>query len=165
MWANETALLGSSVLSIGGIIGIMGGLLKNFMFWLPIGIYGLIFGIILVILEYPRGRKNKGNTAERRFQSCTATLLTKLPFVDNYYFRAIAYFIVCIPSAIIVPTLLGSVFVIIGSGIYLGAACHNEKWAPVSARTEVRSQSADVTQPPSRPPPRLPQNVNNPNQI
>ncbi|XP_002119402.2 cytochrome b-245 light chain isoform X2 [Ciona intestinalis] len=131
MWANETALLGSYVLTLGGIIGIVGGLLKNFMFWLPIGIYGVVFGILVGLLEYPRGKKNKGNTLTRR---------------------------VCIPGIISVPTFLGSVCVIVGSGIYLGAALHKERWNPIEARPQVPSTSSDITQPPSQPPPRLPQN-------
>nr|XP_002119312.1 cytochrome b-245 light chain isoform X1 [Ciona intestinalis] len=158
MWANETALLGSYVLTLGGIIGIVGGLLKNFMFWLPIGIYGVVFGILVGLLEYPRGKKNKGNTLLRSGQSCFSTMVNKLPFVSSYYFRAIAYFIVCIPGIISVPTFLGSVCVIVGSGIYLGAALHKERWNPIESRPQVPSTSNDITQPPSQPPPRLPQN-------
>ncbi|CAK8685017.1 unnamed protein product [Clavelina lepadiformis] len=159
IWGNETALLGAYVLTIGGVIGIVGGVTQNFLFWLPIGIYGLIFGILMSFLEYPRGKKSKGNTVTRWHQSCFSSMVSKLPVVSNYYYRAFIYFVVCLPTLIIVPTFLGSACVMIGCGIYFGAAAHGESWSPVVPRSQPQRTGGNVSEPPAQPPPRLPQHT------
>nr|CAB3235194.1 cytochrome b-245 light chain [Phallusia mammillata] len=163
MWANETVLLGANVLVLGGMIGIVGGLVPAsapFQFWLPIGIYGIVIGLLISTLEYPRGKKNKGNTVTRSYQDCFSKLVSHLPLVSNYYVRACAYFIMAIPGGLVVPTLLGTVFIIVGCGIYMGAACHGESWQEVKPWSAPipQQQQPNFSQPPAQPPPRLPQN-------
>ena len=160
MWGNESALLGACSLIPGGIIGIVGGLVEpNFLYWLYVGIYGLVAGLLISVVEYPRGKKNKGKSVPREHQGVLTTLVDKTVIMKNLYVRSIAYVFLAVPAGLIAPTLLGAVGVLAGAGIYFGAAIHGEKWEPIveSLPTNNVQAAAARAQPPSQPPPRLPQ--------
>ena len=161
MWGNESALLGASSLVVGGIIGVVGGVLENFLFWTPVGVYGFVLGVFISVIEYPRGKKSKGKSVPRAHQSGLTKFVDKVPLTKNYYARSFIYLVVCLPAGLIAPTLLGAVSVLAGAGIYLGAAAHGEKWEPImeSPPPSNNAAAAPRSQPPSQPPPRLPQQV------
>eukprot|EP00105_Crassostrea_gigas_P005025 XP_011418458.1 PREDICTED: cytochrome b-245 light chain-like [Crassostrea gigas] len=62
MWANEQAIISSSVVLFGGIIGITG----FFRAW-EIGIYAVVVAVLVFVIEYPRGKRAKGRTTERKY--------------------------------------------------------------------------------------------------
>lgn len=162
MWANEMALCAAVVIFLGGIVGVIGGAVVSFQYWIPFGIYGIVFGIVVSMFEYPRGKKNKGNTAERSYQKFLTEMNVKIyVLTKNYYIRAVALFLICIPAGVIVPTFFGAFGLLLASIVYLVAAFRDEEWKPVGVNlpgsTPVR---ADTTMlPPNKPPPRLPQQV------
>ena len=158
MWGNESSLLGASSLVAGGIIAIVGGLVESFLYWLPVGIYGLLLGLLITIVEYPRGKKSKGKSVPRDHQGGLTTIVNKIAFVKNYYARSIIYIIVALPAGLIAPTLLGAVGMLAGAAIYMGAAAHGEKWEAIveTPPTSNVPAAAARVQPPSQPPPRLP---------
>ena len=157
VWGNETTLLGGLTLLIGAIIGIIGGVQEErFRFWFPMGIYGLIFGLMISIIEYPRGRKMKGHSVPRFAQIILSNLIVKIPFLKNYYYRVLVYVVVCIPACLITPTFLGAVCVFFGCMIYTVAAKKGETWHPIKLTSKERS---NVNVPPSYPPPRLPKTI------
>jgi len=159
MWGNESTLLGASSLVAGGIIAIVGGLVESFLYWLPVGIYGLVLGILITLVEYPRGKKSKGKSVPREHQGGLTTMVDKIAFIKNYYARSVIYIIVSLPAGLIAPTLLGAVGTLAGAGIYFGAAAHGEKWEPIEEKPPTTNvpTAAGRIQPPSQPPPRLPQ--------
>ena len=158
VWGNETTLLGGWMLLIGAIIGLIGGIIeKQFLFWLPMGIYGLLVGLIISFIEYPRGRKMKGHSVPRYAQVEISKLVDKLPLIKNYYHRVFIYFVVCIPACLIIPTILGAMCVFFGCAIYLVAARKGENWQPIKLIS--KKQSNNLNLPPSYPPPRLPKTV------
>lgn len=162
MWANETAFLGSWLVFIGAIVGIIGGVVEKFDYWMGVGIYGVAAGLFLIVLEYPRGKKTKGNTVTRSHHE----IFTKInfqcyPLTSNYYIRAGLLFLMGVPAGIIVPTFFGGFCLLSASVIYLVAAIKNEKWEPVGINVTGRAPGRDpsISSPPDKPPPRLPQNA------
>ena len=156
-WGNETTLLGSYTLLLGGIIGIVGGLVEQFLYWLPIGIYGVVVGLLVSLLEYPRGKKLTGKSVSREHQDPLTKVVVALRFPKSYVARSIIYTAVSLPAGLVVPTVLGAVCILAGAGIYGGAAAHGEKWEPIESRSSAPVTSgSSVTAPPSQPPPRLP---------
>ena len=142
---------------IGAVIGIIGGVLENFLFWYEIGVYGLIFSILITIVEYPRGKKIKGRSQARFAQEFVSVLVDKLPVTKNYYYRVLIYFVVCIPACLIPPTFFGAVCIILGCVIYVIAGRNGETWIPIDMLNKSKAKNLHV--PPSRPPPRLPQTI------
>ncbi|XP_046543639.1 cytochrome b-245 light chain-like isoform X2 [Haliotis rubra] len=126
MWANEQALASSAVVVLGGIVT-LAGKFKNYQF----GIYGICVGVLVELLEYPRSKRQKGRTLERR---------------------------ISVPCCFILPTLLGGMCFLITSAIYFVAALKGEEWKAAGLDTESPSQQPGprVLQPPSHPPPRQP---------
>ncbi|XP_006824739.1 cytochrome b-245 light chain-like [Saccoglossus kowalevskii] len=148
MWANEQALASGAIICVGGIIGVNG-----FTGW-EFGVYAIIAGFLICILEYPRSRRVKGSTIERTFQRILNPVMTVGGTVtQNYYVRFVTYMIACVPCAFLLPTLLGGMCLFIASLIYFKAAFAGEYWKPVGVETRKRTIT---TKPPSRPPPRPP---------
>ncbi|KAK6185835.1 hypothetical protein SNE40_007981 [Patella caerulea] len=152
MWANEQALATSAVVVLGGIIAVAGQF-KNWQF----GVYGIVVGILVFILEYPRGERKNGKCLERKFQrpltkfvQCGG-LLTR-----NYFVRFVLYLIFTVPCCFILPTLLGGMCFFITSAIYFTAAIKGEEWKPVLEDVTERKQGPTVIEPPRHPPPRHP---------
>ncbi|XP_067651494.1 cytochrome b-245 light chain-like isoform X1 [Haliotis asinina] len=154
MWANEQALASSAVVILGGIVT-LAGKFKNYQF----GIYGICVGVLVALLEYPRSKRQKGRTLERRFQKPLTILVRCGGLVTrNYFIRFVFYLVISVPCCFILPTLLGGMCFLITSAIYFVAALKGEEWKPAGLDTESPSQQPGprVLQPPSHPPPRRP---------
>lgn len=74
IWSSLTSILYCIflflVLLVGGLIGVLpykgfNGEVKSFMYYWA-GVYSLVVGLIVALLEYPRGKRNKGSIVERR---------------------------------------------------------------------------------------------------
>lgn len=159
MWANENAFLGSWVLILGGIVGVIGGAIEAFEFWIPVGIYGIVAGLLLLALEYPRGKKKKGNTVTRAHQEIFSRINYKLGVVTrNYFIRAVILFLFCLPAGVIVPTFFGGFCLLFASLVYLAAAFRKEEWMPIGIDLGPKTlqKKESISSPPSVPPPRLP---------
>lgn len=156
MLANEVIFQGAVVLTLGGIICLIGGNLYNYQFWTGTGIYAIVIGVIIAALEYPRGKKSKGNTITRRYHECFTHVMNRMLILHNYTVRAVFYLVCAVPTFITTPTLLGSLLLLMGSAIYYRASCNDECWSPVVAKTVQNKEGQSLNVPPSRPPPRPP---------
>ncbi|KAG5839264.1 hypothetical protein ANANG_G00203200 [Anguilla anguilla] len=156
MWANEQALAAGLILLTGGIVGVAG----QFRDW-EFAAYGVAAGFFVCLLEYPRGKRNKGTSMARTGQYCL-TVCVKVfgPLTSNYYIRALLHAVICVPGAFILPTVLGCVCLAIASIIYLIAAIRGERWVPILPTKETGKPSgAGIEEPPQNPPPRPPVEV------
>ncbi|WAR12828.1 CY24A-like protein [Mya arenaria] len=87
MWANEQAITTSCVLFLGGVVGIAG----MFKYW-QFGIYGVFISLVIAILEWPRSKRKKGNTTERRYQRPFTVIVNKFGVAGkNYFVRFVFY--------------------------------------------------------------------------
>ncbi|XP_060583635.1 cytochrome b-245 light chain-like [Ruditapes philippinarum] len=151
MWANEQALTSCSVLFVGSVVGIA-GMFNRWQF----GIYGLIASLLIVVLEWPRGRRRKGNTILRRFQRPFTLLVDKLGIAGrNYFIRFIAYLLMCIPCCFTLATLLGGICLLCTGAIYFLAAIKGEEWAPAGLEKKSDIKQVNSLHPPKKAPPRL----------
>ncbi|CAH1778606.1 unnamed protein product [Owenia fusiformis] len=154
MWANEQAIASSFIVFVGGITAIAG----QFSNW-GFGVYAVLAGLLILLLEYPRGKRVKGNTMERKYQIYLTKLVDKLgPVSSNYFVRFVIHLLLCVPCCFILPTVLGGMCLIITSAIYFVAALKGEQWKPVGLKSnkEVAVPTVATSQPPSQPPPRAP---------
>ncbi|XP_030232078.1 cytochrome b-245 light chain [Gadus morhua] len=153
MWANEQALAAGLILLTGGIVGV-GGMFRGWEF----AAYSIAAGVFVCLLEYPRGKKNKGTSVERTGQYCFTVCVKAFgPLTRNYYVRAFIHAAIAVPAGFMLATVLGCVCLGIASLIYLGAAISGEKWEPILPRTETRKAVGEsIKQPPQNPPPRPP---------
>ncbi|XP_067930343.1 cytochrome b-245 light chain-like [Watersipora subatra] len=164
-WANEQTFGSAFLLFLGGVTGALpyvgfDGKATQFNYYWA-GIYSAIIGLILMIVEYPRGKRRKGRTMERRYQSGLARFVGALgPLTRNYFSRFVIYFLLAIPSCILITTILGGVGVIIGSFIYLTSAIKGEEWlSPSADAAQAPSAAANaryIADAPNNPPPRRP---------
>ncbi|XP_072802891.1 cytochrome b-245 light chain isoform X2 [Vicugna pacos] len=149
MWANEQAL--ASGLTKGAPCGpLVSGLFLNCSFSAA--------GVLICLLEYPRGKRSKGSTMERCGQKYM-TRVVKLfgPLTRNYYIRAFLHLGLSVPAGFLLATILGTACLVIASGIYLLAAIRGEQWTPIEPKPRERPQvGGTIKQPPSNPPPRPP---------
>ncbi|XP_032320447.1 cytochrome b-245 light chain isoform X2 [Camelus ferus] len=171
MWANEQAL--ASGLTKGAPCGpLVSGLFLNCSFSAA--------GVLICLLEYPRGKRSKGSTMERCGQKYM-TRVVKLfgPLTRNYYIRAFLHLgpgavdplltallspastlapaRLSVPAGFLLATILGTACLVIASGIYLLAAIRGEQWTPIEPKPKERPQvGGTIKQPPSNPPPRPP---------
>ena len=147
MWANEHVLLTGYVLVIYSILTII----YHFSLW-PIGIYGLILGLFIIIFEYPRSGRIVKKSKARPLQKYPSVLLTKLgPLTRNYFIRFVAYVLLSLPCLFLVSTIALAISLIIGACIYGLAALYEEQWKPVEPKA-----TDNGIQMPTRPPPRAP---------
>ncbi|NXK20235.1 CY24A protein, partial [Arenaria interpres] len=117
-----------------------------------------VAGVLVCLLEYPRSKRQKGSTMERRGQKyLTAVVKVFGPLTRNYYIRAILHAALAVPAGFLLSTILGTVCLGIASGIYLLAAVRGEEWRPIEQKPRERPHMGDtIKQPPSNPPPRPP---------
>lgn len=152
MWANEQAVLSSFVVILGGILSWIG----MFKRW-QISIYAVIVGVLIFIIEYPRGKRQNGRTKERICQRFLTPIVRSLGFFGrNYFVRFVLYLGFSIPCGFLLSTILGGACLCISSIIYLVAALAGEEWKPCVLAYEASQQNpstADTA--PSEPPPRL----------
>ncbi|XP_063416856.1 cytochrome b-245 light chain-like [Mytilus trossulus] len=159
MWANEQAIVSSSIIILGGILGVAG----FFKGW-EIGIYAIVAGVLVFVLEYPRGKRLKGRTQERMFQKYFTKLLSCCgPVSRNYFVRFIMHLILCIPMCFILATIMGGISLFTTAMIYLVAAFKGEEWKPVGLEEKTESTAkldAKSFRQPKMPPPRAPPSAN-----
>lgn len=156
MWANEQALAAGLILLTGGVVGTAG----QFRDW-QFAAYGIAAGVFVCLLEYPRGRRNKGTSVERTGQHCFTICVKSFgPLTRNYYVRAFLLAALCVPGGFMLATVLGCVCLGIASLIYLGAAIRGEQWEPILPRQQnSKPVGESIKQPPQNPPPRPPQEM------
>ncbi|XP_052817817.1 cytochrome b-245 light chain-like [Mya arenaria] len=153
MWANEQAITTSCVLFLGGVVGIAG----MFKYW-QFGIYGVFISLVIAILEWPRSKRKKGNTTERRYQRPFTVIVNKFGVAGkNYFVRFVFYLILCVPCCFTLSTLLGGICMLLTGFIYFAAAIKGEEWIP--AGLEVKDEQGNKKRitslhPPKKPPPR-----------
>ncbi|XP_028609540.1 cytochrome b-245 light chain isoform X2 [Grammomys surdaster] len=115
MWANEQALASGLILITGGIVATAG----HFTQWY-FGAYSIAAGVLICLLEYPRGKRKKGSTMERCGQKyLTAVVKLFGPLTRNYYVRAVLHLLLSVPAGFLLATILGTVCLAIASVIYL----------------------------------------------
>jgi cytochrome b-245, alpha polypeptide len=149
MWANEHILITAYVLAIFSILTII----YQHALW-PIGIYGLILAILMIIFEYPRSGRVVKKSRSRRFQQYPSLLLAKLGWVGrNYFLRFVTYILLSLPCLFLISTIAPALSLVIGACIYGLAALFHEQWIPV----EVKPKEQTIPMP-TRPPPRVPVN-------
>ncbi|KAM6223827.1 cytochrome b-245 light chain [Rhynchocyon petersi] len=153
MWANEQALASGLILICGGIVATAG----QFTQWY-FGVYSIVAGVLVCLLEYPRGKRKKGSTMERCGQKyMTAVVKMFGPLTRNYYIRAFLHLALSLPAGVLLATILGTACLAIASGIYLLAAIRGEEWTPIEHKPrELPQVGGTIKQPPSNPPPRPP---------
>uniref|UniRef100_A0A670YPQ6 Cytochrome b-245 light chain n=1 Tax=Pseudonaja textilis TaxID=8673 RepID=A0A670YPQ6_PSETE len=85
-----------------------------------LALQGLVAGVFVCFLEYPRGKRKKGSTLERCGQKYfTAAVKSCGPLTRNYYVRAVLHACLAVPAGYLLATILGTVCLAIASGIYL----------------------------------------------
>ncbi|KAK2166797.1 hypothetical protein LSH36_35g06057 [Paralvinella palmiformis] len=166
MWANEQAVVSGVCLLMGSIIGVAGAF-KNWEF----SAFAIIVSVFVLVLEWPRGKRQKGKTLERKFQIHLAKLLNMMvPVSSNYYARFIIHIILSIPCCFLLPTIMGGMSLMMAAVIYLvgtiqiaivfliikQAAIKGEEWQPVGLEKKVGEQVVTDVSRPTRPPPRSP---------
>jgi len=156
MLANEATFQGSIVLLTGGIVSTIGGNMHNYQFWLGIGVYAIIFSVIIFVLEYPRGKKKKGNTLTRRYHELFTYAMNRMAILHNYTTRAVIYIVFTVPSILSTPAFLSSSLIWIGAALYFLASYNGEYWSPVLPATAHNKHTTLTNTPPTRPPPRPP---------
>ena len=155
MWANEQAMISCGVLCVGSILGVCSILLEFPHVRWEISIYGMILSLLILILEYPRGNRDKGNTKPRMNQGWATKVVSSLGvFGRNYFLRFVLYLLLCLPSLLQLATVMGGLCLIITAFIYLKAALENESWTPCKPQLAV-SRSLTRPGPPSIAPPRF----------
>ncbi|EDO36606.1 predicted protein [Nematostella vectensis] len=153
MWANEQGVITSFVLALGGTLGVA-GMFKKYEF----GAYSIALGVLVFLIEYPRGKRKQGKkTQERSYQRCLTRLVSGLGIVGrNYYIRFVFYLLSCIPCCFFLPTILGGFSLFFTSIIYLCAALSGEKWQPCLDSKADRTPGINPSHHPTVPPPRNP---------
>ncbi|XP_058135570.1 cytochrome b-245 light chain isoform X1 [Dasypus novemcinctus] len=177
MWANEQALASGLILITGGIVATAG----QFTQWY-FGAYSIAAGVLVCLLEYPRGRRRKGSTMERCGQKYLTSVVKLFgPLTRSYYIRALLHLGLSVPAGFLLATILGTACLAFASGIYLLkasplcrpragptgsplaplafwlAAVRGEQWMPIEPKPQERPQvGGTIKQPPSQPPPRPP---------
>ncbi|CAF4609827.1 unnamed protein product [Rotaria socialis] len=145
MWANEHVLLTGYILGTFSILTII----LQFSLW-PIGIYGLILAVFIIIIEYPRSGRIVKKSKPRPLQKYPSVLLTKLgPLTRNYFIRFVLYILLSLPCLFLISTITPAISLFIGAGAYGLAALYQEQWKPVEPKT-----TDDAVPMPTRPPPR-----------
>ncbi|XP_045149539.1 cytochrome b-245 light chain [Echinops telfairi] len=141
------------VLISGGIVATAG----QFTQWY-FGAYSIVAGVLICLLEYPRGKRKKGSTMERCGQKYMTPVVKMFgPLTRNYYIRAFLHLALSVPAGFLLATILGTACLAIASGIYLLAAIRGEQWTPIEQKPKDPPQvGGTIKQPPSNPPPRPP---------
>jgi len=151
MWANEHAVASSVVTIMCGILTTAG----QFRHW-EIGVYALIAGVLTFTLEYPRGKRQKGSSYERRYQRPLTALVRQGRFLTrNYFVRFVLYLILAVPCCFVMSTLMAAMSYMVTACIYFLAAVKGEEWQPCEP-PRGESGGPEVIQEPKHPPPRRP---------
>jgi len=157
MWANEQAVAGAILVFVGGIIAVA----AKFKYW-EIAAACIVTSLLILIVEWPRSKRKRGNTIERRYQSFLVPIVDKLgPLGSNYYVRFVGQIVMGVPACFLLPTILGGVSLFLSAFVYLLAAVKGEQWLPVKPRPPPGPKDLTRSEPPSHPPPRNPKRDRN----
>lgn len=152
MWGNEQGVITSVVLLIGGILGTA----AQFNKW-HYALYTLILGLLVLLIEYPRGKREKGKKTLERWNQKPFTQFVMCfgVFGRNYWFRFVFYILAAVPAFFFLSTILGGASLVFTSLIYLRAAISGETWKPClpDEKADTANKQSD---PPKQPPPRGP---------
>uniref|UniRef100_UPI00358F34EE cytochrome b-245 light chain-like n=1 Tax=Myxine glutinosa TaxID=7769 RepID=UPI00358F34EE len=152
MWANEHALLSGVVLMIGGVVGTA----AQFPKW-QFSAASLAAGLLVILIEYPRGKKMNGGFHPRRGQACPqACTIILRPITRNYTCRALLLALLSAPGYLTLATILGSISLAISVLLYLLAAFRGENWQPGHTGDSRHDHISQDTEP-GIPPPRIPE--------
>ena len=155
-FANQHAFVSSACLLLGGLISLIG----RFKWW-PIGIYSIIIGCVILLIEYPRSGRPKTNSNlpqssshARAYQHFLTNIYTKLGFLySNYFPRFLLYLLLSIPCLLTLSTIIPALNLLITSGLYLLSNIRKEKWTEIQNKEEIY-RNVTIIQAPERPPPR-----------
>ena len=133
IWANQQAYWAGWIILGGSLIAVS----LNLRAVLPTG-YGLYtryllipFSLIVILIEYPRGKKKKGDIETRMFQEYIAPIPYFFRFLTrNLFLRSMFYMIFSIPCFFILSTNIGGMVLLISALFYFIAAVYSEKWVP-----------------------------------
>lgn len=160
-FANEQAFASALLLIAGGLIGVVPYYnnfkgIQQFTVW-QICAFSLVAGCVIFCIEYPRGKRRKGQSVERKHQHCFSVVLSHLGvFGRNYYIRFIFYLLTGVACVFHIASVLGGLCLVIASLVYLVAAVKGEAWQPVERAPEEGEGKRYVAEAPSQPPPRRP---------
>ncbi|PAA62421.1 hypothetical protein BOX15_Mlig033434g3, partial [Macrostomum lignano] len=115
--ANENSLLSAGILTASSVFAIAAGGSR----W-GLGIYGLLLGPLLALLEYPRAFK-----VERRWQSRLYPLF-RWPLIGKLYTRCVLHLVVALPCLFCLPLTAPSLSLLISACLYLAATLRGEKF-------------------------------------
>ncbi|XP_074645359.1 cytochrome b-245 light chain-like isoform X2 [Tubulanus polymorphus] len=122
-----------------------------------IAAFSICASIVIFFVEYPRGKRKKGSSNERRFQHYLTVIINQCgPVTRNYYVRSIIHLVLCIPCFFLLPTLIGGLCLFITAALYMVAAIKGEKWIAITKKKKEAVYRLESLQPPSHPPPRRP---------
>jgi len=153
MWANEQGVISSVVLIMGGILGTAAQFRKWYF-----AVYTLVLGFLVLVIEYPRGKREKGKKTVERWHQTPFTKFVKCFGVlgRNYWFRFVFYILTAVPPCFFLSTILGGASLVFTSLIYLRAAISGETWKPCLPDEKADPSTNKPSEPPKQPPPRGP---------
>jgi len=158
MWANVLAVLGSTCLILGGVLGLVIHYVEGFGN-LQIFIGSLALGLIIFLMEWPRGARKSGRTMPRGYQAKITPMLIKFGVVwSNLLFRSIFYILVAVGAFFELATIIGGLVMMLSSLVYIVAAFKKEVWKPLVNRSR-RAAKGQMIAAPTTAPPRRPDQV------
>ncbi|XP_066917016.1 cytochrome b-245 light chain-like [Clytia hemisphaerica] len=158
MWANENAVIACATLFVGGLLAVCSLADVEHVRW-EVGAYGMAIALIIFFLEYPRGKRTRGNTRQRSMQHIPTNFVASMGFFGrNYFVRFILYFLCAVPTVFNLGTVTGGISLLITSIIYLRAAISGESWQPCEKQV-TREKTLTRARPPSMAPPRMAANA------
>jgi len=151
MWANTLAVFGSSVMVLGGAVGLAGDLGQQ---W--INIYSLAVGLLLFMMEWARGARKQGRTMARMYQEKITPFLAKFGLLwSNLFVRGILHLGISGVLYIQLNTIIAGIVEALAGLIYIKAGFKGEVWKPLIAR-ERRDVKGQIIKAPTAAPPRRP---------
>jgi len=158
MWANENGVISCGILFVGGLLAVCSVADVSHVRW-EIGAYGMAIALLVLLIEYPRSKRTKGNTRQRSMQHIPTNFVAGMGFFGrNYFVRFILYLLFAVPCVFNLGTVMGGVCLLITSIIYLRAAVSGESWQPCE-KIVAREKTLTRARPPSMAPPRMAANA------
>merc|ERR1719272_29537 len=164
MWANSLGVLAGFALVVGGVVVVTMNCDTTIhdcannepSSW--VGYIGLIIGLLVFTIEYPRSKRKRGRTIPRACQHVITpciSAIAKKSCIGNLYFRFLMYIALAIPTFFELPCILGGAILVICAIVYLVAALKGEAWVELAPPRERKKAAGTVIAAPTRAPPRL----------